>query len=140
MFGLPWFQDQDVVKSPKENRIHIRASKTRVWKSEVENRILNSTITSRPKLPKPIQVSAVSFALLSKQPECQVFSASIADIEAMLKPKVKGDPKELLPKWAYKYLPVFDRNLAAKLPLHRYNIDHEINLVKDEKEDEVQPP
>jgi hypothetical protein len=138
MLGLPWFQDQDVVKSPKENRIHIRTSGTRVWNSESENRILNPT--SGPGLSKPIPVSAVSFAWLSRQPDCEVFSASMADIEAMLKPKVKGDPKELLPEWAREYLPVFDRILAAKLPPHRHDIDHEINLVTNEKGDEVQPP
>jgi hypothetical protein len=69
----------------------------------------------------------------------KIFAASIADIDKMLRPKIIIDSKEKLPKEHHRYLKLFCRTLAERLPPQCFNIDHKITLKKtpDEKESAV---
>jgi hypothetical protein len=48
-----------------------------------------------------------------------VFAVTLQDIEKALIPKVTIDPRKKLPKEYYKFLDVFSKKEADKLPPHR---------------------
>ena len=45
----------------------------------------------------------------------RVFAITLADINKALKPKKKNNPKILLPRYFYKFLPLFDAKKAKKM-------------------------
>ena len=63
------------------------------------------------------------------------------DIEKALQVKTYSDPREKLPRHYHHWLDVFDRKKADALPPHRGpQIDHQIELVPDERGRTPEPP
>ena len=135
ILGQAWMKHQDVRISPRNGRLTIGVSGTKVW-----NR------TYRPLKAKgaPMQINAAAFSLwtrkATKDKTVQIFKASLADIEKALRPKPKGDPEKLLPAQYREFLQAFSREAAERLPLPRKGIDHKIPLERDEKGVEKQAP
>ena len=75
------------------------------------------------------EIHANAFSLrvkkAKKEPEIQIFKASLRDIELTLKPKPKGDPSKLLPTAYNDYIKAFSRE-AEVLPRHRPGVDHKM--------------
>jgi hypothetical protein len=62
----------------------------------------------------------------------EIFTASMTDIEKILKSKTRTDPQTKLPSHYHKFLEIFDQAEAEKLPpLCRPDMDHQIKLVSD---------
>ena len=72
-------------------------------------------------------IRAEPFARLARKKEHEIFAISLADIEKALAPKKYTDPATKVPKEYHKYLEVFSRKEANKLPEHRL-YDHQIKL------------
>ena len=53
---------------------------------------------------------------------------SLRDIEHVLKPKPCVDPATVLPPQYHKFLNVFSKDEADKLPPHCLRVDHEIKI------------
>ncbi len=67
-------------------------------------------------------------------------SATIADIEKILRSKIMVDPKNHLPLQYYKYLQIFNKQFSDQLFLYRQKIDYKISLQKDGSGKEVPLP
>ncbi len=133
MLGLPWMDEQDVKLRISKQRMTIRKSGITVWQRK-EGEKKRTLLTE--------QTASVFSAFVRrarKDKDIKVFSASLADIEKALQNKVKGDPKKLLPTHYKDLAYAFDRKAADKLPPHRPNVDHAIELTKDDtgKEQEI---
>ncbi|ELR08285.1 hypothetical protein GMDG_03083 [Pseudogymnoascus destructans 20631-21] len=74
-------------------------------------------------------IGAAPFNMLRKQKEAKVFAVSFKDIlaEQAKEESKEIDPKLILPKEFHKYLDVFSKQAADKLPPYRY-ADHHIVL------------
>ena len=91
------------------------------------------TSAGKPQNPKPlsatpISINAAVFSLLAAKPDHQVFSVSLRDIEQVLKPKKCVDPATLLPAQYHKFLDVFSKDDADKLPPLRPGVDYKIKM------------
>jgi hypothetical protein len=79
-------------------------------------------------------IFALAFDYLLRKSRCdsliKIFSALIADIDKILKPKVLIDPRKKLSAEYYNYLNIFNRTLAKRLSLSRFNVDYKIILKK----------
>ena len=82
----------------------------------------------KPLSATPIPINAAVFSLLAAKPDHQVFSVSLRDIEQVLKPKKHVDPATLLPAQYHKFLEIFSKNDADKLPPLRPQVDHKIKM------------
>ena len=74
-----------------------------------------------PESFKPLQntlipIGAIAFQHLVSQPDHEVFSVLLRDIEHALKPKIKTDPATVLPEVYQEFLKVFSHEEAKKLP------------------------
>jgi len=128
ILGLPWFEKEEVVMSPHKGKINFQSSGIEVWNETFKQCHIDCR-----------EVSAASYNLLRKKSKIQVFAASMADIQKALTVKKHSDPKTVLPEHYHKFLDVFSRNLADRLPpLRGKGIDHQIQLENvDGKEPEV---
>ena len=90
---------------------------------------------SKPLPATPIPINAAAFSLLAAKPDHQVFSLSLRDIEYALKLKPCVDSATVLPPQYHKFLNIFSRDKADKLPPHHLGVDHEIKI-----EPGTQPP
>jgi len=140
VLGHPWMISQDVTLAPGRSELKIGASDITLWS---ENRKIRASIPPE-RFPQVncAPISAPSFGYLMRQSRddsVEIFSASIADIDKMLRPKAPVDPREKLPTEYHEYLDVFSRTLAERLPPQRPGIDHKIVLEKtsDGKDPEV---
>jgi hypothetical protein len=135
VLGLPWMTHQNVVLAPGRAELKIGLSDITLWN---ENRKVqeNHKQLFKERFPQVncASVSASSFGCLMRKSRrgdpITIFAASIADIDKMLKPKVTINPEEKLPKEHHRYLKLFSRILAERLPAHRPGIDHKITLEK----------
>ena len=132
ILGLPWMMSQDAVLAPSRAELKIGISDVTLWS---ENQNVRARVPpERFPLVNCALVSAPAFGHLLRKSHCdnsiEIFSASIADIDKMLKPKVLIDPHEKLPAEYHDYLDVFSRVLAERQPPFRPGIDHEIPLEK----------
>jgi hypothetical protein len=88
-----------------------------------------------------VSASAFNYLLRKSRRDnlIKIFSASITDIDKILKSKVLLNPREKLPAEYYDYLNIFNRILAKLLPPPRPSIDHKIILKKipDGKDPEI---
>ena len=82
----------------------------------------------KPLSATPIPINAAVFSLLAAKPDHQLFSVSLRDIEQALKPKKCVDPATLLPAQYHKFLDVFSKDDADKLPPLRPGLDHKIKM------------
>lgn len=91
--------------------------------------------------PKMIGAAAFALSIKNRKKGVQVFAASMTDINKALAEKEHSDPKKKLPAWvAEKFLKLFDRSEADKLPPHRVGADHKIELDQDENGKEAEIP
>ena len=81
---------------------------------------------SVPAIPMPINTTA--FSLLATKPDHQVFSIFLRDIEQALKLKKHVDPATVLPPQYHKFLDIFSKDDADKLPSLCSRVDHEIKM------------
>ena len=70
--------------------------------------------------------------MLARQPEVQVFAATIEDIKKALRVKEYVDPLPLLPKEYHEFADVFSRGDSDVLPPHR-PYDHRVPVKEDAK-------
>jgi hypothetical protein len=132
ILGHPWMISQNVTFIPRRAELKIGASDTTLWN---ENQNVRAQVPPE-RFPQVncVSVSAPSFSYLLRKSRrdnsVRIFSASIADIDKMLKPKILRDPREKLPAEYYECLDLFSRMLAERLPSHRPGIDHKIVLEK----------
>ena len=73
----------------------------------------------------------------------KVFSVSLRDIKKALAIKAKAttNPRTKLPQYYHRFLKVFERTEADKLPpLRGPGIDHKIELIKDKDGKDPDPP
>ena len=87
-----------------------------------------------------LSISAIRFAKIAKKEPLSYCAITLKDIEDALKKKEKTDLKDLLLDYYKEFLPVFSRELANKLPLHRPLIDYKIPLIKDKEGNEPRIP
>jgi hypothetical protein len=132
IIGLPWMKKNDAVFEARKNRMVIWTTRTVVY---------NQATTLEKELNCSI-VSAAAFMTTVRRcqrlKKSQVFSASLADINKALAVKTRTDPAKVLPKQYSDFLQLFDYTEAEKLPPHRGEADHHIELEKvDGKEPEV---
>lgn len=132
ILGLPWLQKNDVVIEPEGPKLLFRETGLRI------SSIYAATVDLK-------EVSAAAYKMWSetrwRKKGVEIFAASLADIEKMLKPKVHSDPRLKLPAHYHKYLDVFDRKQADTLPpLRGEGIDHNIELVKDKDSKDPEVP
>ena len=91
------------------------------------------------------QISAASFCMWKhcqhQDKSVRIFAASMRDIEKVLQVKIYSDPRERLPCHYHHWLEVFDHKKANVLPPHHSpQIDHQIELMPDEKEKTSEAP
>ena len=129
--GKGWMEKHDVVLEPARNQITIRKP----------NLVVISTKT-RAADPTFTGISANSIRAITYRArrtgrikEVQIFSASLADIQKALQRKVYSNPADKAPEWLKDVLFAFNRDDANKLPPHRGDLDHKIDL-----EDGKHPP
>ena len=139
ILGLPWMISQDAVLVPSRAELKIGLSGTTLWN---ENEKVPKSSERFPKVTC-LSVPAPAFSSLARKARrdnsIEIFAASLADIDKMLRPKVLPDPREILPPEYYYRLDLFSRELANHLPQHRPGIDHKIALEKtpDGKEPQI---
>ena len=123
MLGAPWLIKERVAMDPSRGIIRYKDTGL-VVKQE------RDLPESKGKL-----ISAHAFCMLARRRDKtnrQVFAASMADINKALADKKPLDVLSRLPNWVdRRFLNLFDRAEADKLPPHRPGIDHKIELEKD---------
>ena len=67
----------------------------------------------------------------------QIFSVSLADIQKTLTRKEYRDPAQYAPDWLMSIINAFNRQDAKTLLSHMKGIDHEINFVEGQTNDDV---
>jgi transposase InsO family protein/predicted aspartyl protease len=134
ILGRPWFVKNDVVFAGKKPSLFVHSTGTRIWNRTVRKyRFLDC-----------IQVAATTFGRIWKQrkrsPGVEVFATTLKDIEKALEVRTRKDPKQAVPKWLRKFLPLFDRTKAEELPpLRGKAVDHAIEI-EDKNGKPQQPP
>jgi len=136
ILGQKWMEDQDVKLSPRKGCLTIKSTGIRVW---------NDHLTKKDKADINQICSSVFVGLVQrarKRPdaEVEIFAASLRDIEKSLAVKKRTDPRSKLPEHYHEYLPLFDMKEADRLPSHRPDVDHRIELEKDENGKEKAVP
>ncbi len=132
VLGHPWMISQNVTLTPKRAELKIGVSDITLWSENPNTRAQ----VPHERFPQVncASVSAPAFGYLLRKSRhdssVKIFSASIADIDKMLRPKIPIDPREKLPAQYHHYLALFSRLLAERLPPPRPGIDHKITLEK----------
>ena len=72
------------------------------------------------------QINAAAFTMLARRGTYKIFSVTIVDIKKALAPKPNINPRTLLPKELYEFLPVFSKQESDQLPPHQV---YDYNLV-----------
>ena len=82
----------------------------------------------KPLSTTPILINTAIFSLLTAKPDHQVFSVSLRDIKQVLKLKKCVDPATLLPAQYHKFLDIFSKDNADKLPPLHPGVDYKIKI------------
>ncbi|KAG9184899.1 hypothetical protein G6011_06845, partial [Alternaria panax] len=138
ILGRPWMNKRQVTIAPSKKSIYIHSSHQRIRLISTEDR----------PIPKDLQLKRIgatayyTYIRRSKNDKTvQIFAASLQDIEKALAPKKKVDVMSYLPKAHQHMAWIFDPKTAAKMPpLRGPEIDHRIELEKDENGKEKEPP
>jgi hypothetical protein len=138
ILGRPWMNKRQVTIAPSKRSIYIHSSHQRICLISTEDRPI-------PRDPSMKQINAAayhSYIQRSKTDQSiQVFAVSLKDIEKALAPKKMVDVMSLLPEAHQHMAWIFDSNTAAKMPpLRGPEIDHRIDLEKDQHGKEKEPP
>ena len=126
IIGLLWIRKDNMIIKPTTNILIINS-----YGLTILTKII--PISSEIK-----ELTVTPFATLVKgarkyQKPLTVFKVSLKDITKVLHPKVIKTPTEiqkLLPAQYYDHLPLFEGDMAAKLPPHRPGIDYTFTLKK----------
>jgi hypothetical protein len=88
----------------------------------------------RPFQGNIVMLNGASFFRTVKKGKLTVFKASLYDINKAIEAKdLKECPlEEVVPKQYHKFLPLFNKVLAVRLPPHQPGIDHEVQLKEGE--------
>jgi hypothetical protein len=138
LLGRSWFNKHNVTIAPAKKSIYIHSEGIRIR--------LRSKEGKSPQQPMVQEISAVAMHKHIQDSQrnpgsVQIFTASMADIQKALAPKAKfslEEIKAILPRQYQHQLAVFDQTQAAKLPPHRPDVDHSIELIKENgKEPEI---
>ena len=130
ILGRPWMNEDLVEIKPADGTLFIGTSGISVKSIETKPTIqLNIKGIGAPSYGALVRRARRT--LPSAEFNTRVFAVTLADINKALKPKKKGDPKILLPRYFYKFLPLFDAEKAKKLPPHRPGIDHVFEIERD---------
>jgi transposase InsO family protein len=128
ILGRPWMDLQDVVMETRRKRLFIRSSGVRVRASSAYRK-------ARMDIR---QIGAAAFSMYGRAHKkkdtgrvIEMFSASMADIEKALRPKVKTDPLTKLPVWLKDLVDAWLPSPEGELAPHRPGVDHKIELIKD---------
>ena len=123
-----WDQDITQISTPKELSLQKQERKC------VGRPLGQYAVHQVQELPTldVAQINAAAFTMLARRGTCEIFSVTMADIEKALAPKPDVDPKTLLPKELYKFLPVFSKQESDQLPPHRV-YDHNLVLEPNSK-------
>lgn len=138
ILGRPWMNKRQVTIAPSKKSIYIHSSHQRIRLISTEDR----------PIPKDLRLKRIgatayyTYIRRSKNDKTvQIFAASLQDIEKALAPKKKVDVMSYLPKAHQHMAWIFDPKTAAKMPpLRGPEIDHRIELEKDENGKEKEPP
>lgn len=124
ILGTPWLVRERVLLDPSSKTLQYKDTGLVVKQEE-----------DLPRIDSRMVGASAFMWLTQKQRKhnCNVFSASMADINKALSDKKPIDPSTKLPSWVdRKFLKLFSRDEANKLPPHRDGIDHKIELEKDQ--------
>jgi hypothetical protein len=128
--GLPWIYKRDVIIRGNQRHLQIGQNGPTIRSQEAQE-------ADFAKIDVPRLVSAVAFTIQTRKPKrkrdaCQVFAASVADInKALRKLEAQTLRPDLsrLPEQYHAFAPVFDPQEAQKLPPFRGpGVDHAIDL------------
>jgi transposase InsO family protein len=138
ILGRPWMNKRQVTIAPSKRSIYIHSTHQRIRLISTEDR----PISKNQRLKR---ISAVAYYTyirhLKKDKPVQIFAASLQDIEKALAPKKKVNVMPLLPKAHQHMAWIFDPKTAARMPpIRGPEIDHRIELEKDEHGKEKEPP
>lgn len=145
ILGIPWMELEEAVLEPRKKVIKMKFAGIEVGLLEEKGRKKGPRIESTDLR----EVSATGFTVCHRRLFKEggkealartVCAISLEDINKALKPKVKGNPYELLPPVYHQYLSVFDPAQGKALPPHREGVDYEIWLEKDQDGKEKSPP
>ncbi|KAK9323108.1 hypothetical protein V1517DRAFT_373280 [Lipomyces orientalis] len=140
ILGTPWMRHQNAVPLPDRSKLVFRNSGIAISCG------LGLAKMSDVLDAMPISAAGFNFwrtrLAKRKDPNIQIFAASLRDIERTLRPKEHTDPRTKLPRHYHDYLDVFDRKSSETLPpLRGPGVDHKIELIeKDENGKRVEPP
>ncbi len=149
ILGTPWKEQESVITDPVERTLHLRFTDLRVPMIDEQREAECQNVQFSEENEKLSEISATGFMawtdrIRKKEGKsgltARICAVSLADINKTLKPKVKGDPRELLPKHYHQYLDVFNEERGKAVPPHREEIDHKISLQKDDNGKESTPP
>ena len=129
---------RQVTIAPSKKSIYIHSSHQRIRLISTEDRPI-------PKDLRLKRIGATAYYTYIRRSRndktVQIFAASLQDIEKALAPKKKVDVMSYLPKAHQHMAWIFDPKTAAKMPpLRGPEIDHRIELEKDENGKEKEPP
>ena len=125
MIRLPWIR-QDIIISPVIDTLIINS-----YGLTISTKIILISLEIKELMATPF-IILVKRARKRKKP-LTVFKVLLKNITKLLCPKVIRIPAEirrLLPTQYYNYLPLFEGDMAAELPLHRPGINHIFTLEK----------
>ncbi|WP_423778730.1 retropepsin-like aspartic protease, partial [Escherichia coli] len=152
LLGRNWMADQDATLLDRTQTLLFNGSGIRVQSTEGKTNLTQVRFTTtasrekenltRVRFSDIKEISAAAFNILYRKSKrkgtardsksevpnktIEIFAASIADIEKALQVKPQLDHRDKLP-------PVFDKAKSDTLPPHRQEMDHHIELEKDEK-------
>ena len=139
ILGIPWLQkhssDINWINTPilfKSDYYHSVCLKANYGYS-ISLDLDPKTSAGKPQKSKPlpatlIPINAAAFSLLAAKPDHQVFSMSLRDIEYALKSKSCVNPATVLSPQYHKFLNIFSKDKANKLPPHHLGVDHKIKI------------
>ena len=136
MIGLPYISENNIIIKHTTNILIINSYG------------LISLIKITPVLLEIKELMVTPFTILIKGArKCQkpltVFKTLLKDITKTLCPKtirILTEIRKLIPAQYYNHLPLFEGDMAAKLPPHRPGIDHIFTLKKSKNGQEKNPP
>jgi hypothetical protein len=143
ILGKPWMEQHDIVYHAKDRCLTVSKTgqliKEKGWHEDPR---FHAQRTARLAIPQ-VMHAAVRKARQRKQSGLQVFATSLHDINQALAPKAKLTLDEVtaqLPDELKDVARLFCDEGNTQLPLNRRNLDHAINLKKDEQGREVPAP
>ena len=127
----------------KKNCVQYHPEPERLWIQFFKIKVKNVFGKELMKLDC-MQISLTTFYMQSKKAErnekVKIFSASMVDIDKVLKMKSKVEPKTIILEQYWDHLNVFDEEEANQLPsIRRFGINHQIELLERKRRNRSSP-